>query len=107
MLRLRADVEAKLHAMPLSYLDRQARGDLLSRVTNDIDNVSQSMQQSLSQLLTGLLTIAGTIAMMLWISWQLAIVAIVTVPLSIMRDEAHRQPLEAASSSPSGSTPAR
>ncbi|MBI4883556.1 MAG: ABC transporter ATP-binding protein [Actinobacteria bacterium] len=83
MLGLRAEVEAKLHRMPLSYLDAQSRGDLLSRVTNDIDNVSQSVQQSLSQLLTGLLTIAGTLAMMLWISWQLAIVAVVTVPLSI------------------------
>ena len=84
MYRLRADVEAKLHAMPLSYLDRQARGDLLSRVTNDIDNVAQSMQQSLSQLLQGVLTIVGTIAMMLWISWQLAIIAIVTVPISLL-----------------------
>jgi ATP-binding cassette, subfamily B, multidrug efflux pump len=84
MFRLRGDVEQKIHAMPLSYLDRQARGDLLSRVTNDIDNVSQSLQQSLSQLLSGMLTIAGTIAMMVWISWQLAIVAIVTVPLSIL-----------------------
>jgi ABC-type multidrug transport system fused ATPase/permease subunit len=84
MFRLRADVEAKLHRVPLSYLDRQARGDLLSRVTNDIDNVAQSMQQSLSQLLSGVLTIVGTIAMMLWISWQLAIVAIVTVPISIL-----------------------
>ncbi len=84
MYRLRGDVETKLHAMPLSYLDRQARGDLLSRVTNDIDNVAQSMQQSLSQLLQGILTIVGTIAMMVWISWQLAIVAIVTVPISLM-----------------------
>ncbi len=84
MFRLRADVEAKLHEMPLSYLDQQARGDLLSRVTNDIDNVAQSMQQSLSQLLTGVLTIVGTIAMMLWISWQLAIIAIVSVPVSIL-----------------------
>ena len=84
MFRLRSDVEAKLHRVPLSYLDQQARGDLLSRATNDIDNVAQSMQQSLSQLLSGVLTIIGTIAMMLWISWQLAIVAIVTVPLSIL-----------------------
>jgi len=83
MFRLRGDVETKLHAMPLSYLDKQARGDLLSRVTNDIDNVAQSMQQSLSQLLSGVLTIVGTIAMMLWISWQLAIIAVVTVPVSI------------------------
>ena len=83
MFRLRADVEQKIHAMPLSYLDRQARGDLLSRVTNDIDNVSQSLQQSLSQLLSGVLTIVGTIAMMVWISWHLAIVAIITVPVSM------------------------
>lgn len=83
MLRLRADVEDKLHTMPLSYLDGQARGDLLSRVTNDIDNVSQSMQQSLSQLLTGVFTITGTLIMMLLISWQLALVAIISVPLSI------------------------
>ena len=83
MQRLRDEVEAKLHLMPLSYLDGQARGDLLSRVTNDIDNVSQSMQQSLSQLLTGLLTISGTLVMMLLISWQLAIVAVITVPVSI------------------------
>lgn len=84
MFRLRADVEQKIHAMPLSYLDRQARGDLLSRVTNDIDNVSQSLQQSLSQLISGVLTIFGTIAMMVWISWQLAIVAIITVPVSMI-----------------------
>ena len=83
MQRLREEVEAKLHKMPLSYLDTQARGDLLSRVTNDIDNVSQSTQQSLSQLLTGVFTISGTLVMMLLISWQLAIVAIVTVPLSV------------------------
>ena len=83
MTRLRNDVEAKLHAMPLGYLDSQARGDVLSRVTNDIDNVSQSLQQSVSQLLTGVLTILGTIAMMLWISWQLAMVAVASVPLSI------------------------
>ena len=84
MMRLREEVEAKLHAMPLSYLDTQSRGDLLSRVTNDSDNVSQSTQQSLSQLLTGVLTIVGTLVMMILISWQLAIVAIISVPLSVM-----------------------
>jgi ATP-binding cassette subfamily B protein len=83
MRRLRDEVEAKLHAMPLSYLDTQSLGDVLSRVTNDIDNVAQSLQQSISQLLTGVLTILGTIVMMLWISWELAIVAVVSVPLSI------------------------
>ncbi len=84
MQRLRAEVEAKLHEMPLSYLDGQSLGDVLSRVTNDIDNVAQSLQQSISQLLTGILTIIGTIAMMLWISWQLALVAVISVPISIM-----------------------
>jgi len=83
MHRMRAEVEDKLNAMPLAYIDGQARGDLLSRVTNDIDNVAQSMQQSISQLLTGLLTIVGVLIMMLTISWQLALIAIVTVPLSI------------------------
>ncbi len=58
---------------------QQARGDVLSRVTNDIDNVAQSLQQSISVLLTSVLTIIGTIAMMLWISWELAIVAVLIV----------------------------
>ena len=83
MHRMRGEVEDKLNAMPLGYIDGQPRGDLLSRVTNDIDNVAQSMQQSISQLLTGLLTIVGVLIMMLTISWQLALIAIVTVPLSI------------------------
>ena len=83
MFTLRSDVEEKLHRLPLQYVDVHARGDLLSRVTNDIDNVSQSLQQSLSQLLTGVLTIIGTLAMMIWISWELALVAIVTIPLSL------------------------
>jgi ATP-binding cassette subfamily B protein len=83
MQRLREDIETKLNSMPLSYLDTHPRGDLLSRVTNDIDNVAQSLQQSISQLLTGVLTIIGTIIMMLWISWQLALVAVLTVPISI------------------------
>ena len=84
MRRLRGEVEEKLHAMPLSYLDGQSLGDVLSRVTNDIDNVAQSLQQSISQLLTGILSIIGTIGMMIWISWELAIVAVVSVPLSIL-----------------------
>lgn len=84
MERLRSRVEATLHSMPLAHVDQQARGDLLSRVTNDIDNVAQSLQQSVSQLITGVLTIVGTVAMMLWISWQLALVAVVTVPVSLL-----------------------
>jgi ATP-binding cassette subfamily B multidrug efflux pump len=80
---LREQVEAKLSRLPLRYFDRQPRGEILSRVTNDIDNLAQSLQQSLSQALTSLLTIIGVLAMMVWISWLLAIIALVTVPLSV------------------------
>jgi ATP-binding cassette subfamily B protein len=83
MFRLRADVEDKLNRLPLRDVDRQPRGDLLSRVTNDIDNVAQSLQQTMSQMLTSALTIVGVMIMMLTISPLLALVAIVTVPLSI------------------------
>ncbi|MEA3019018.1 MAG: ATP-binding cassette, subfamily multidrug efflux pump [Actinomycetota bacterium] len=83
MYRLRADVEDKLNRLPLRYVDRHERGDLLSRVTNDIDNVAQTLQQTLSQMLTSVLMLVGTLAMMLWISWVLALVALVTVPVSI------------------------
>ncbi|MGN9774333.1 ABC transporter ATP-binding protein [Micromonospora sp. H33] len=82
--RLREDVEAKLNRLPLPYFDRQPRGELLSRVTNDIDNISLSLQQTLSQLLTSLLTVVGVLAMMFWISPLLALVALVAVPLSVM-----------------------
>lgn len=84
MFTLRADIEAKIHRLPLRYIDAQSRGDLLSRVTNDIDNISQSLQQSLSQLITSMLTIIGVLIMMIWVSWLLALIAIVTVPLSIL-----------------------
>ena len=82
-MRLRADVEDKLNALPLSYVDRQPRGDLLSRVTNDIDNVAQSLQQTLSQMLTSVLTIVGVLIMMFTISPLLALVALVTIPVSL------------------------
>lgn len=84
MYRLRADVEDKLNRLPLSYVDRAQRGDLLSRVTNDIDNVAQSLQQTLSQMLTQMLTLLGTFALMIWISWVLSIVALVTIPISML-----------------------
>jgi ATP-binding cassette subfamily B protein len=83
MYRLRADVEAKLNRLPLRYVDRQPRGDLLSRVSNDIDNISQSLQQTLSQLLTSLLSLTGTIVMMIVISPLLALVAIISIPISL------------------------
>ncbi|MEU5786501.1 ABC transporter ATP-binding protein [Micromonospora purpureochromogenes] len=84
VLRLRAEVEEKLHRLPLPYFDRQPRGELLSRVTNDIDNISQTLSQTLSQLLTSLLTVVGVLAMMFWISPLLALVALVAVPLSVI-----------------------
>ena len=84
MFRLRRDIEAKLHRLPLGYIDRHARGDLLSRVTNDIDNISQSLQQSLSQLVTSILTIIGVTVMMFVVSPILAIIALVTIPLSMV-----------------------
>jgi ATP-binding cassette subfamily B protein len=84
MSALRAEVEAKIHRLPLGYLDRNARGDLLSRVTNDIDNVAQSLQQTLSQLLTSLLTIVAVLGMMFVVSPLLATVAALTVPASVL-----------------------
>ena len=80
---MREQVETKLSRLPLVYFDKQPRGELLSRVTNDIDNIAQTLQQSLSQLLTSVLTIVGVLAVMFWISPLLAIVALVTVPLSV------------------------
>ncbi len=81
---LRRDVEDKLNRLPLQYFDGQPRGELLSRVTNDIDNVAQSLQQTLSQLLTSLLTVAAMIAMMLYISPMLALIALFTIPVSMV-----------------------
>ena len=82
--RFREDVEAKLHRLPLSYLDRVPRGELLSRVTNDIDNVAQTMQQTLSQLLNSLLSLIGVLIMMFVVSWQLALIALIVVPVSVL-----------------------
>jgi ATP-binding cassette subfamily B protein len=82
VFRLREDVQAKLSRLPLSYFDRQPRGEILSRVTNDIDNLQQSLQQTLSQLVTSLLTIVGVLTLMFVISWELALIALVTVPIS-------------------------
>jgi ATP-binding cassette subfamily B multidrug efflux pump len=81
---LRRDVEDKINRLPLRYFDRQLRGELLSRVTNDIDNISQSLQQTLSQLFTSLLTIVGVVLMMVLISPLLALVALVTIPVSLL-----------------------
>ncbi|WP_159577307.1 ABC transporter ATP-binding protein [Microbacterium sp. 8M] len=81
MWRLREQVEAKINRLPLSYFDKVQRGELISRVTNDIDNITQTMQQSLSGALTSVLTVIGVLIMMFSISWQLALVALVALPL--------------------------
>ncbi|AJZ82153.2 ABC transporter ATP-binding protein [Streptomyces sp. AgN23] len=83
VFRLREDVEQKLARLPLSYFDKQSRGEALSRATNDIDNIQQTLQQTLSQILASLLTIVGVLAMMFWISPLLALVALITVPVSV------------------------
>ena len=81
---MRRDVEAKLARLPLKYFDGHSHGDVLSRVTNDIDNIATTLQQGLSQIVTSVLTVVGVLAMMLWISWLLALIALVTVPLSVV-----------------------
>ena len=81
MWRLRESVEAKINRLPLSYFDKVQRGELISRVTNDIDNITQAMQQSLSTVVTSVLTVVGVLIMMFSISWQLALVALVSLPL--------------------------
>jgi ATP-binding cassette subfamily B multidrug efflux pump len=84
MFGLRRDVEAKLGRLPLRYFDSHPHGDILSRVTNDIDNLTTTLQQGLSQLLTSVLTIVGVLGMMFWISPLLAAVSAVTIPLALV-----------------------
>ena len=82
--RLREQVEAKLSRLPLSYFDQQQRGEVLSRATNDTDNIAMTMQQTLSQMLNSVLTVVGVLVMMFVISPLLAVIALVTIPLSIV-----------------------
>jgi len=82
--RLRERIEAKINRLPLRYFDTVQRGELLSRVTNDVDNISQSLQQSISQAVTSLLTVAGVLVMMVILSPTLAIIALVTIPLTLV-----------------------
>ena len=82
--RLRAQVEAKLNRVPLSYFDRGQRGDILSRTTNDVDNVQQTLQQALSQALQSVLMVLGIMAMMFTVSWQLTLLALVSIPLTAL-----------------------
>ncbi|MEC3913966.1 ABC transporter ATP-binding protein [Nocardia sp. CDC160] len=82
--RLRAQIEDKLHRLPLRYFDSVPRGDVLSRVTNDVDNMAQTLQQTMSQLIINVLSVIGILIMMFWISWLLALIALLTVPLAII-----------------------
>ena len=81
---LRADVEAKIHRLPLAYFDARQRGELLSRVTNDVDNIQTSVSMTVSQLLTAALTVVGVLVMMVVISPLLALIAVAGVPLSLI-----------------------
>ena len=81
--RLRQRIEAKIHRLPLRYFDSIQRGELLSRVTNDVDNISQSLQQSISQVVSSLLTVVGVLVMMFLLSPLLALIALVTIPLTL------------------------
>lgn len=84
VFRLRRRIEAKINRLPLRYFDSVQRGELLSRVTNDVDNISQSLQQSISQAVTSLLTVVGVLVMMFILSPTLALIALVTVPLTLV-----------------------
>lgn len=79
---LREQVSRKLERLPLAYFDKQPRGELLSRITNDIDNISQTLQQTLQQILNALFTIIGVFIMMVWISKVVALVSLLIVPIS-------------------------
>lgn len=82
MSGMRTRVEAKLHRVPLSYSDRQRRGDVLSRLNNDLDNLTQVANENLQQIITSVITFVGVLAVMFTLSWQLALVAIAAIPLT-------------------------
>ncbi|MDP1876873.1 MAG: ABC transporter ATP-binding protein [Actinomycetota bacterium] len=84
LFRLREEVDHKLGRLPLRYFDSTPRGDLLSRVTNDIDNIAMTLQQTMTQLITAVLTVVGVLAMMVWISPILALISLLTVPLTFV-----------------------
>lgn len=82
--RMRYDLFEKLNHLPISYLDRHSSGDLMSRMTNDIENISSTISQSLGSLISGGLTILGTIAIMFWYCWQLTLITLITVILTAL-----------------------
>lgn len=82
--RLRNDISMKMHALPLSYFDKTTHGDILSRITNDVDTISQTMNQSLTQIITSVTAVIGIIIMMLTISWQMTLIVLCVIPLSMV-----------------------
>lgn len=84
VLDMRAQINSKLSRLPLKYFDSQTHGEILSRATNDVDNISTTLQQSLAQLITSVVTIVGVIIMMLTISPWLTLITLVTLPLSVI-----------------------
>jgi ATP-binding cassette subfamily B protein len=82
--RFRKDIAEKINRMPLFYFDRVSQGEVLSRVTNDVDTVSQTLNQSLTQIITSAITLIGVLVMMISISWQMTLVALLVIPLSML-----------------------
>ena len=82
--RFRQDIAAKINRMPLKYFDKTSQGEVLSRITNDVDTVSQTLNQSLSQIISSVITVIGLTIMMFTISWQMTLVALLIVPLSMV-----------------------
>lgn len=81
---LRKEIAEKINKLPLSYFDTRSTGDVLSRVTNDVDTISQTLNQSLSQIITAITTIIGVLIMMLSISWQMTLVALLILPITMI-----------------------
>jgi ATP-binding cassette subfamily B protein len=82
--RFRQDISQKINKLPLNYFDKVSQGEVLSRVTNDVDTVSQTLNQSLSQIITSITSVIGILVMMLTISWQMTLVALLTIPVTIL-----------------------
>ena len=82
--RFRKDIAAKINRMPFKYFDSTSQGDVLSRITNDVDTISQTLNQSLSQIITSVVTVIGVLIMMLSISWQMTLIALLVMPLSMV-----------------------
>ncbi len=82
--RLRREVEEKLNRLPLSYFDGRTHGEILSRAVNDMDNISSTLQQTVTQLVTSVVTVIGVVVMMFLISWQLSLIILLTLPLSLL-----------------------